>query len=91
MKPNTEAIWAERIEEWDRSGQSATEFADVASRKSQSGIPWWFLLARAQWVVGSRAEAAITFTSLGAHAVADVDHAGNHSPDLIGSDAGSWS
>jgi len=28
MKPNTEAVWAERIEEWGRSGQSATEFAD---------------------------------------------------------------
>ena len=28
MKPNTEAIWAERIEEWGRSGQSATEFAE---------------------------------------------------------------
>jgi hypothetical protein len=28
MKPKTEAIWAERIEEWGRSGQSATEFAE---------------------------------------------------------------
>jgi hypothetical protein len=28
MKPNTEAVWAERIEEWGRSGQSATEFAE---------------------------------------------------------------
>ena len=28
MKPTTEAIWAERIEAWGRSGQSATEFAE---------------------------------------------------------------
>ena len=28
MKPDTEALWAERIEEWGRSGQSATEFAE---------------------------------------------------------------
>ena len=28
MKPTTEAIWAERIEEWNRSGQSAKEFAE---------------------------------------------------------------
>jgi len=28
MKPNTEAVWAERIEQWGRSGQSATEFAE---------------------------------------------------------------
>ena len=28
MKPKTEAIWAERIEAWERSGQSATEFAE---------------------------------------------------------------
>jgi hypothetical protein len=28
MKPNTEAVWAERIEEWGRSGQSAREFAE---------------------------------------------------------------
>ena len=28
MKPKTEAIWAERIEEWGRSGQSAAEFAE---------------------------------------------------------------
>jgi hypothetical protein len=28
MKPNTEAIWVERIEEWGRSGQSATDFAE---------------------------------------------------------------
>jgi hypothetical protein len=28
MKPSTEAVWAERIEEWGRSGQSAAEFAE---------------------------------------------------------------
>lgn len=28
MKAKTAAIWAERIEEWGRSGQSATEFAE---------------------------------------------------------------
>ncbi len=28
MKAKTEAIWAERIEKWGRSGQSATEFAE---------------------------------------------------------------
>ncbi len=28
MKPKTEAVWAGRIEEWGRSGQSATEFAE---------------------------------------------------------------
>ena len=28
MKQKTEAVWAERIEEWIRSGQSATEFAE---------------------------------------------------------------
>ena len=28
MKPNTKAVWAERIEEWGGSGQTATEFAE---------------------------------------------------------------
>jgi len=28
MKPKTEAMWAERVKEWGRSGQSATEFAE---------------------------------------------------------------
>jgi hypothetical protein len=28
MKPKTEVIWLERIEEWGRSGPSATEFAE---------------------------------------------------------------
>ena len=28
MKPTTEAVWTERIEEWDRSGQTAAEFAE---------------------------------------------------------------
>ena len=28
MKPSTEAMWVERIEEWTRSGQSAAEFAE---------------------------------------------------------------
>ena len=28
MKAKTEAVWAERIDEWCRSGQSATEFAE---------------------------------------------------------------
>jgi len=31
MKAKTEAVWAERIEEWGRSGQSATEFAEGKS------------------------------------------------------------
>ena len=39
MKPNTEAVWAERIEEWGRSGQSATEFAD--GKPFTSGTLTW--------------------------------------------------
>jgi len=39
MKPNTEAIWAERIGEWDRSGQSATEFAE--GKPYTSGTLTW--------------------------------------------------
>ena len=39
MKPNTEAVWAERIEEWGRSGQSATEFAE--GKPFTSGTLTW--------------------------------------------------
>jgi hypothetical protein len=39
MKPNTEALWAERIEEWGRSGQSATEFAE--GKPFTSGTLTW--------------------------------------------------
>jgi hypothetical protein len=39
MKPNTEAIWAERIEEWVQSGQSATEFAE--GKPYTSGTLTW--------------------------------------------------
>ena len=39
MKPNTEAVWAERIEEWSRSGQSATEFAE--GKPFTSGTLTW--------------------------------------------------
>jgi len=39
MKPNTEAVWAERIEEWGRSGQSATEFAE--GKPFTSGTLMW--------------------------------------------------
>lgn len=39
MKPNTEAMWVERIEEWTRSGQSATEFAE--GKPFTSGTLTW--------------------------------------------------
>ena len=39
MKPSTEAVWAERIEEWGRSGQSATEFAE--GKPFTSGTLMW--------------------------------------------------
>ena len=39
MKPSTEAMWVERIEEWTRSGQSATEFAD--GKPFTSGTLTW--------------------------------------------------
>lgn len=39
MKPNTEAVWAERIEEWGRSGQSAAEFAE--GKPFTSGTLTW--------------------------------------------------
>jgi|SRR5450432_3349495 hypothetical protein len=39
MRPNTEAIWAERIEEWVQSGQSATEFAE--GKPYTSGTLTW--------------------------------------------------
>ena len=39
MKPTTEAIWAERIEEWGRSGQSAAEFAE--GKPFTSGTLTW--------------------------------------------------
>ena len=39
MKPNTEVVWAERIEEWGRSGQSATEFAE--GKPFTSGTLTW--------------------------------------------------
>jgi hypothetical protein len=39
MKPNTAAVWVERIEEWGRSGQSATEFAE--GKPFTSGTLTW--------------------------------------------------
>ena len=39
MKPSTEAMWVERIEEWTRSGQSATEFAE--GKPFTSGTLTW--------------------------------------------------
>ena len=39
MKPSTEAIWTERIEEWARSGQSAAEFA--VGKPYTSGTLTW--------------------------------------------------
>ncbi len=39
MKPSTEAMWVERIEEWTRSGQSATEFA--AGKPFTGGTLTW--------------------------------------------------
>ena len=39
MKPSTEAMWVERIEEWARSGQSATEFAE--GKPFTSGTLTW--------------------------------------------------
>jgi hypothetical protein len=39
MKPNTEAVWAERIEEWGQSGQSAAEFAE--GKPFTSGTLTW--------------------------------------------------
>ena len=39
MKPNTEAVWAERIEEWGRSGQSAADFAE--GKPFTSGTLTW--------------------------------------------------
>jgi hypothetical protein len=39
MKPKTESIWAERIEEWGQSGQTATEFAE--GKPFTSGTLTW--------------------------------------------------
>src|SRR6478735_4070916 len=39
MKPSTEAMWVERIEEWTRSGQSAAEFAE--GKPYASGTLTW--------------------------------------------------
>ena len=39
MKPNTEAVWAERIEEWGQSGRSAAEFAE--GKPYTSGTLTW--------------------------------------------------
>ena len=39
MKPSTEAMWVERIAEWTRSGQSATEFAE--DKPFTSGTLMW--------------------------------------------------
>jgi hypothetical protein len=39
MKPSTEAMWVERIEEWTRSGLSATEFAE--GKPFTSGTLTW--------------------------------------------------
>ncbi len=39
MKPRTEAMWVDRIEEWTRSGQSAAEFAE--GKPFTSGTLTW--------------------------------------------------
>ena len=39
MKPSTEAMWVDRIEEWTRSGQSAAEFAE--GKPFTSGTLTW--------------------------------------------------
>lgn len=39
MKPSTEAMWVERIEEWTRSGQSAADFAE--GKPFTSGTLTW--------------------------------------------------
>jgi len=39
MKPSTEAMWVERIEEWTRSGLSAAEFAE--GKPFTSGTLTW--------------------------------------------------
>lgn len=39
MKPSTEAMWVERIDEWTRSGQSAAEFAE--GKPYTSGTLTW--------------------------------------------------
>jgi hypothetical protein len=39
MKPSTEAMWVERIEDWTRSGLSATEFAE--GKPFTSGTLTW--------------------------------------------------
>jgi hypothetical protein len=39
MKPSTEAMWVERIEEWTRSGQSAADFAE--GKPYTSGTLTW--------------------------------------------------
>ena len=50
MKASTEAMWAERIEEWTRSGQSAAEFAE--GKPYTSGTLMW---AASRLRKGSRA------------------------------------
>lgn len=39
MKPSTEAMWVERVEEWSRSGQSAAQFAE--GKPYTSGTLTW--------------------------------------------------
>ena len=39
VKPSTQAMWVERIEEWTRSGQSAAEFAE--GKSFTSGTLQW--------------------------------------------------
>ena len=52
MKPSTEAMWVERIEEWTRSGQSATEFAE--GKPFTSGTLTWAASRLRNGAVGKR-------------------------------------
>ena len=52
MKPSTEAMWVERIEEWTRSGQSATEFAE--DKPFTSGTLTWAASRLRNGAVGKR-------------------------------------
>jgi len=56
MKPSTEAMWLERIEEWTRSGQSAAEFAE--GKPYTSGTLTWAASRLRNGVQGGRKQRA---------------------------------
>ena len=72
MKANTAAIWAERIEEWDQSGQSATEFAE--GKPYTSGTLTWAAsqLRKGARGKGKRCEGAVRSTGEGKIRIAEV-------------------